>query len=244
MFITEEQLNKRLANPRNLSNRFRNASSNKNLEYIRKDSQNASLCTWSPTAKAEEAQSFDETKESERIRALSAEIGLGIGGAPFSTEIEHRELRRPGNCRPWLSKSERTSIAAEYAEARLSGKSGETQQEIAERHGVLVSTVSDIANGKRRIEDSPRSVEQNKVDAVLEEVRARAVAKLMGGLDKITDEGVAAHNAKDISQICVNMAKVVQQTIPQVNNTPNIQLVVVTPEQRNEKYYNVVEINS
>lgn len=159
-------------------------------------------------------------------------------------QIEHREIKRPGNNRPWLSREERTRIAADLASA--TGNYDEnariTQTEIAQKYGVQVSTVSDIINNKRRVEDSPRSVDQAKIDTILEGVQTKAVDRLKSGLDLLTDDKIGSSTARDISVICANMAKVVQQTLPQEKTTQQINLVVYTPELKAEKNYDIIEV--
>lgn len=158
-------------------------------------------------------------------------------------QIEHREIKRPGNNRPWLSREERTRIAADLTAA--TGDYDEkqpTQTEIAKKYGVQVSTVSDIINNKRRVEDSPRSVDQEKIDAILEGVQTKAVDRLKSGLSLLTDDKIAISTARDISVICANMAKVVQQTLPQEKTTQQINLVVYTPELKAEKTFDIIEV--
>jgi predicted transcriptional regulator len=213
MFINESQLEERLKNPRNLANRFKNRGID-----ATNDSRGGG-------AEEKREEVLPQGEKSTSIGALSA----------IPQQISFRTLKRPGNCRPWLSKSERTGIA-------LAATSGRKQKEIAEEFGVQVSTVSDIVNGTRRAPDSDRSIEEAKVAAALDKVRERAIDKLMSSLDQITGDKVSAHNAKDISVICANMARVVQQTIPQEKATQQINLVVYTPELRNEKSFESVEI--
>ena len=218
MQITEEQLRERLANPDNLANCIKNGRIVRNATIV-----NGGL----PGAEKEEKESISSTEQSECFGALST----------GSDRITHRELKRPGNCRPWLSSTERTRIAISAATDR-----GKTQEEIAEENNVRVSTVSDIANNVRRMPNTERSVNQAKVDQALDEVREAAIDKLMAGLGLLTTDKISAHNAKDISAICANMAKVVQQTIPEKNVPQSINLVVYTPELRQEKNFNVIEI--
>ena len=154
--------------------------------------------------------------------------------------IQFREIKRPGNNRPWLSKEERTRIATDFASSTLDEH--KTRTEIAKTYSVTPSTVSDIVNGTRRIEDSSRSVDQSKIDSVLDSVREKAVDRLMTGLGQLTEDKISAHTAKDISAICANMAKVVQQTIPQEKTAQAINLIVYTPEMRKESHFEIVEI--
>lgn len=218
MFITEEESNNILNNPRNLANRWKNGREIRKGDIYAKSG----------------------------ISEIHNEIGPQEGAPAFDEQgiykegIQFREIKRPGNNRPWLSQSERTRIKTDATTASIDKH--ETRTEIAQKFGVRVSTISDIANGVRRVEDSPRSAEQEKVDLALDAVREKAIDKLMAGLGHITDEKVQAHNAKDISVICANMARVVQQTIPQEKTAQQINLVVYTPELRAEKNFDVVEI--
>lgn len=157
--------------------------------------------------------------------------------------IQFREIKRPGNNRSWLSSEDRTRIATEVALA--SGDIDEnrtTQTEVARRYSVQPSTVSDIVNNARRVPDKPRSVDQARIEAALDSVREKATNRLHESLDQLTTDKISAHNAKDISAICANMAKVVQQTLPQEKGTQNINLIVYTPELRQEKNFDSVEV--
>lgn len=215
MFITEEQLVERLKSPRNLANRFKSGS------------ENATNDSWRPTAAPEKEEGGTKTEESKCLVSLPA----------ISRGITHKEIKRPGNCRPWLSKQERNSIALTAAQG------GIKQKDIAIAYGVKDSTVSDIVNGTRRIEGGPRSVDDEKVQAALDKVRERAIDKLMSSLDQITDDKVSGLGAKDASIVACNMSKVVKDTMPQEKAGPQqINLVVYAPELRNEKTFEVVEI--
>ena len=226
MFISEEQLRERLASPRNLANRFRNGKMIPEEVRI--------------VERAREEGHFNATSGiSEVIETENPEIETKSSEELHKEGIQHREIKRPGNNRPWLSQQERTRISTEVATSSLDRN--KTQTEIARQYGVQVSTVSDIFNNTRRIE-GPRSVNQAEIDRALDKVREAAIDRLMSGLGQVTDDKIAAHNAKDISAICANMAKVVQQTIPQEKAAQQINLVVYTPELRAEKNFDSVEI--
>jgi predicted transcriptional regulator len=212
MFISEEQLNERLNSPRNLANRFRRG--------------NAEIYRGNTAAEKEAPKSGSEKKESGRIQPLSAESG----------GITFKQIKRPGNCRPWLSSEERTSIAISAAQ------SGSKQKDIAVAFGVKDSTVSDIVNGTRRIQDTSRSADEIRIDAELNKVREKAIENLMSSLGLMTPDKVSSHSAKDISMICYNMSKVMESTITQEKATQQINLVVYTPELRNEKSFKTVEV--
>lgn len=198
MFLTEEQLNERLNNPRNLANRIKGGK---------------------------HASSRIPEAENQIFAAERPEEEKGI---------QFREIKRPGNNRTWLSQSERTEIAI--------ASIGEKQTEVARRYGVEVSTVSDIVNNARRVENGPRSTDQLKVDMALDAVRVTATNKLQASLNLLTEDKISGHNAKDISAICANMAKVVQQTIPQEKGGQSINLIVYTPELRKEANFDSVEV--
>jgi hypothetical protein len=64
----------------------------------------------------------------------------------------------------------------------------------------------------------------------------------MDSLGQITSDKISVHTAKDISAIAANMSKVVKDTIPDKVQPQSINLVVYTPELRNEKSFEVIEI--
>lgn len=206
-----------MRNPRNLANRFGNGRH-----------------------KTREIYGETQIPETQEISKIGEDL--------HQESVQHREIKRRGNNRPWLSKEERTRIYAEATPAPFDEhKVG--QKEIARRFGVAVSTVSDIVNNKRRIDNSPRAVDQStiqaaqaKVDEALDRVREQAIDRLMAGLGQLTDDKISAHNAKDISTVCSNMARVVQQTIPQEKGAQAINLIVYTPELRNEASFDVIEV--
>ena len=217
MYISEKQMSERLNSPRNLANLLRKDKVN----YAKEDGTNRV----SAESKSEGLSSEEEGRQK-----------LHESG------IQHREIKRPGNNRPWLSQQERTRIYTEATESSSDGDKIRTQTEIARTHGIQVSTVSDIVNNVRRVDNTPRSVDQKVMDAQLDAVREKAIDKLMAGLGQLTEDKISAHNAKDISSICANMAKVVQQTIPQEKTAQPINLIVYTPELRAEKNFDIVEI--
>lgn len=213
MFISDEQLEERLNSPRNLANRFKRG------KLVGDDR---------PTFSTEHQKLPDQLLEKYETEEFKA-------AQQIEDTIQHREIKRPGNNRPWLSSEERTQIAIE-------ANDNETQTAIALRHGVQVSTVSDIVNNARRVPNSERAVDQGQIDRQLDKIREAAIDRLMSGLGQLTDDKISAHTAKDISTICSNMARVVQQTIPQEKGTQQINLIVYTPELRQEKVFDSVEI--
>lgn len=237
MFITEEQLKERLKNPRNLANRFKNG---REVRFMNSEGSEGNNYAANDQSGSPEPEKTTESSGigSEESQCIQEQDGQKI----YESSIQHREIKRPGNNRPWLSQQERTRIAADYTSATGDNFKTRTKTEIAEKYGVRVSTVSDITNGTRRVEDSPRSVDKKIIDEQLDEVREKAIERLMAGLGQLTEDKVSAHNAKDISVICANMARVVQQTIPQEKAAQQINLVVYTPELRTEKSFEVVEV--
>ena len=230
MFITEEQLAARLGNPRNLANRFHNG---------RQIIDKATDAYKDVSEVVSEEVSEEVSNENQEFQTENA--GENEGQENLHQEgIQFRTINRPGNNRPWLSKEERTRIATDVASAPINGN--QTRSEIAKTYSVRPSTVTDIANKTRRIEDTPRSVDQAKLDSALGVVRETSINRLMTSLGQLTEDKISAHNAKDISTICANMAKVVQQTIPQDKVAQAINLIVYTPEMRKESNFEIVEI--
>ena len=226
MFITEEQLSERLANPRNLANRFKNG---RQIIDDKATDVSEDVCD------VKEHGVSNATTENTQFQTEECEAK-----DVHQEGIQFRTINRPGNNRPWLSKEERTRIATDVASAPINGN--QTRSEIAKTYSVRPSTVTDIANKTRRIEDTPRSVDQAKLDSALGVVRETSINRLMTSLGQLTEDKISAHNAKDISTICANMAKVVQQTIPQDKVAQAINLIVYTPEMRKESNFEIVEI--
>jgi hypothetical protein len=148
---------------------------------------------------------------------------------PLSTGIEHRELKRAGQRRSWLSSEERTEVA-------IAAKIGQqTQQEIAQEHGISQIAVAKIKAGNGLVDET-------SVETALEQARSKALDRLMTSLGLLTDDKISGASAKDISVIASNMARVVEKTMPDRERQGNINLVIYAPELRNEKSFDIVEI--
>jgi hypothetical protein len=150
-------------------------------------------------------------------------------GCLRAESIQHKEIGRTGRRGPWLSVEERTEIAIE---AKLGEKS---QTEIAQEHGISRQGVAEINAGVG-------ARDKNAVDEALETARNKALDRLMTTLGLITNDKLSALNAKDLSNIASNMAKVVEKTIPDADRNAAINLVIYSPELRSEKAFNSIEI--
>jgi hypothetical protein len=215
MFITEDQARERLSSPDNLANRFNiNAARQKRAPE---------------EAHAQETPSPEtpdlETNSAARPKIEDGKIEDGGGVQP----IEHRTISRPGQRRSWLPTTERTEIAIE-------AKLGERrQEEIAAAHGISQVAVAKIKAGEGLQDEAG-------VEQALEIARSKALDRLMKSLGLLTDDKISALNAREISAVAANMARVVEKTMPDKDRQGHINLVIYTPELRSEKSFEVVEV--
>jgi DNA-binding XRE family transcriptional regulator len=213
MFITGEEARRRAASPDNLANLF-----NINKTKAERERSLNAKDAQSGISKTEEEGSSIGTKEqeSESIQSLS-------------TGLEHRELRSPGQRRSWLPTEERTQIAI------AASTSGRSQEEIAQEHGISRQAVAQIKAGSGLRDEKA-------LEDAIELAREKALNRLMCALGLLTDDKISSCDAKAISHIAANMAKVVEKTMPDDKKQQVVQLIVYAPEQRSEKSFNVVEI--
>jgi transcriptional regulator with XRE-family HTH domain len=215
MFITEEQARERLSSPDNLANSFTR----------RKENIDAEKCeSGPPTSEATKTPSWPEIEEPESIESLSTET---VGESEHRSDgITLKQPKRAGGRGPGLSKQERTEITIAASTSGLFGEAKETQREIAARHGI-----SQIAVAKIKAGEGAR--DEVAVERALEEARSRAVDRLMASLGLLTDEKISGLDARGISQVAANMARVVEKTTPQAVNQNTIS-IIVAPQIRNE----------
>jgi hypothetical protein len=228
MFITPEEARARFASPDNLANCF---DINK-AKKAREERLNA-----------ENAQSgIPETQDAAPISGFEEPESKGFESLPAGTEsvggigdrISHERLRTPGNRRPWLSATERTEIAIS---AKTSGIDGprKTQEEIAQEHGISRIAVAKIKAGNGLVDEIA-------VEEALERARNKALDRLMTSLGFLSDDKISALDAKGISHVAANMARVVEKTMPKQEVQQPVQIVIYSPEPKQEKSFDVVEI--
>lgn len=145
------------------------------------------------------------------------------------TNIVEEVIKRPGKNRTNLTVEERTEIA-------IRTNLGELGTAIAEEKGITPQVVSHIKNGRIQ------GVDTQAVDKAVAEVRDKALDRLMASLDLISNDKLSGCSAKDLSLIAANMGRVVDKTIPKSDSPDKIQLVIYTPELRQEKSFESVEV--
>ena len=238
MFISEEQARARLASPENLGRRFNinamRAARERSIDRVyNKDSYASQSESGISERETEIPEILSTEEESQRIESLPAESG---GTTEYNSDrITHQKIGHPGRIGPRLTIETRTEIAIAARTSGLSGRSKETQQEIAERYGISRQGVAEINAGHG-------AVDKKAFDNAVEQARERALDKLMLSLGLITEEKVANASVRDLSYLAANMARIVEKTIPDSSRGGNINLVIYTPEIRKEASFDTVEI--
>ena len=170
------------------------------------------------------------TKEQAEKR-LSSENNLANRFNSSQVEITEKVIQLPGK-KPGsinLEKEVRNEIAIR---ARL----GETQVSLAKEFKVITPTVSSIERGK------VKGIDEDKVEKAINEVRDRALDRLMHSLGLITDDKLSGCSAKDLSVIASNMGRVVEKVTPKTEGPDNINFIIYSPELKKEQAFDVVEI--
>ena len=159
------------------------------------------------------ARRFGPEKEIEPTRATITEV------TPLSR----------GRNKVALSEEVRTEIA-------IRARAGETQTELAEEFSLVPSTIHCIEKGKTK------GIDEKKVDADLDIVKDKALDRLMVSLGLLTDDKLSGCSAKDLSVIASNMGRVVEKIQPKAEQPDNINFIIYTPELKQERAFQVVEI--
>lgn len=128
-------------------------------------------------------------------------------------------------------------VRAEIARDSISGE--KTTKEIAEQYSVSTGTVSNI---RKRAEEltNLRHEQANRIEERLKEV---ALEKLMLSMGLITQEKLSELKVKDLASTAASLSKVFGSVRP-VGSQPLVNLVIYSPEVRDEKSFKIVEINS
>jgi hypothetical protein len=137
---------------------------------------------------------------------------------------------------PGRNKGTKTISQETRDEIALRAKMGEPHREICKDYGIVHQAVTEIAVG--------RAGKVSKTfDSTLAEVRDIALERLMKSMGLMNDDKLSGCSAKDLSAIAANMSRVVERTIPTDNNNgTKVEVVIYTPEPRQEKYYDTVEV--
>lgn len=111
-----------------------------------------------------------------------------------------------------------------------------TETEAAKEFGVAPSTSHNYKEGKL-------GADKEAIEQGLVRVRDKAMDRLMTSLGFITDDKLEKCQAPALSKVASDMSKVIQNTLPKDQQTPQIQLTIYTPEIRSEERYPVLEVN-
>jgi len=97
----------------------------------------------------------------------------------------------------------------------------------------------------------PKSALKNKnpevrsaIEQTTEKIRDLALNKLMASLGLINDDSLSVCGAKDASLVARNLASVAHQLAPRDTAAAGVTLVVYAPQQRQEKYYDVIDVKA
>jgi hypothetical protein len=113
---------------------------------------------------------------------------------------------------------------------------------VAESLGLNFNTVAQAKHGRSTFGKKNDELKA-RLDDSLSTVRDRAMDRLLSSLNLLDDEKMEKCNAKDISAISGNMAKVMAMTLPKdAEQNIHAQLIVYAPTQVNESRFEVVEI--
>jgi hypothetical protein len=144
--------------------------------------------------------------------------------------ITEKVITLPGKNRINLTKDERTNIAIE---TRLGVSS---QTELARATGLNILTINNIHSGKTK------GIDEDRVKEVTNRARDLALERLMASLGLISDDKLSGCSAKDLSTIASNMGRVVEKIQDKVEQSDNINFVIYSPELKQERAFDVIEV--
>lgn len=131
------------------------------------------------------------------------------------------------------SKNLTPSVREEIA---VRSRTGESQKSLANEFKTTQANVSNIEIGKTKV-DEP------KVSSSVQAIQDKALERLMESLGLLDQDKMSGCNAKDLSVISANLAKVIQQTTPKEESKTNGTTVIIyAPEQRAEHTFKTVQI--
>lgn len=149
----------------------------------------------------------------------------------FSSSTVHEVvIKSPGKNRVNLTTEERTEIA-------IRTRTGEKNVDLAKEKNLSQLTISNIKTGK------VQGVDEDKVNDVVNEVRDKALERLMHSLGLLTNDKLSGCSAKDLSVIASNMGRVFEKTAQQkFEDKSHINLIIYSPELKQETSFPVIEI--
>lgn len=162
-------------------------------------------------------------------KRLNSEDNLARFAVP-EKEVKEIVIHNAGNThKPKLPPAIRTEIA-------VRSRMGESQKSLAREFGVSQPAISAIERGRT-------NSDEDKVDETLNKVRDIALNKLMSSLGLISDEKLAQCSPTQLAGIANQISNVVERSLPKsAAGRGDVNLIIYTPEIRDEHKYKVVEI--
>lgn len=123
---------------------------------------------------------------------------------------------------------------------------GVKQQTIAAELGMSQAAVSQYKTGHiGGRPDHPQSKEMPEgKQANLDKIKDKALGRLMSSLGLLTDEKLEDCSPKDLSKIAVDMSRIHQSLSPQQATGDKVNLIVYSPQLRDESKFQVVEVDT
>lgn len=138
-------------------------------------------------------------------------------------------LEQPGNkAKPKLDAVQKNEIAVR---SRL----GEGQAKLAQEFGISQSAIGEIEQGRTK-------VNEDLVQAKINEVGDVAMTKLLCALDFITPEKLEKSKATDLSMIASNMSKVVNNVRGKDSDAPKVIVQIYAPELKSESSFRTISV--
>jgi hypothetical protein len=226
MFLTEEQARERLKSEKNLANRFNKLSGQ--VRATRNLPDAPILSDSDPDSQAP-ILSDSQNERATQLSSPQSESPI-LSDNENSVSLTEKVIPLPGKNRINLTRDERTEIA-------IATRTGtETQASVARLFGVTPVEVNKIHNQKIQ------GIDEERVTAITNEVRDRALDRLMASLGLLTDDKISGCSAKDLSVIASNMGRVVEKITPKIEAPDNINFIIYSPELKQERAFKTIEI--
>jgi hypothetical protein len=129
----------------------------------------------------------------------------------------------------------------------LIGKTAQldSPRNVAEAFHISESHVYNLRKGQTDRDHLQRKTHPELKSAIVEkreEIKDRALDKLLSTLNIISEDKLSILNAKDASKVAVNLSRVHGNMTPQESNNGKVNITIYTPQMRSVKEYDVVEI--
>lgn len=139
-------------------------------------------------------------------------------------------LEQPGN------KNGKSKLSSDQKnEVAIRARLGEGQTKLAQEFGVSQSAIGEIEQGRTK-------VNEELVQAKINEVGDVAMTKLLCALDFITPEKLEKSKATDLSMIASNMSKVVNNVRGKDSDAPKVIVQIYAPELKSESSFRTINV--